>query len=92
MLAVRSERALTAALGPSHLGARPLQREAVRALAAQLLEHWRELIPVVSPRAGEGRTTLAVALARKLAGILFAIWRDGTTYEPKRAAQRTAPM
>ena len=69
MLAVRSERDLTAALGPSHLGARPLQREAVRALAAQLLEHWRELIPVVSPRAGEGRTTLAVALARKLAGL-----------------------
>ena len=28
----------------------------------------------------------AVALARKLAGILFRIWRDGTTYEPKRAA------
>ena len=27
----------------------------------------------------------AVVLARKLAGILFRIWRDGTTYGPKRA-------
>jgi hypothetical protein len=25
-------------------------------------------------------------LARKLAGILYAIWRDGTTYQPQRAA------
>jgi transposase len=28
----------------------------------------------------------AVALARKLTGLLFRIWRDGTVYEPKRAA------
>jgi hypothetical protein len=27
-----------------------------------------------------------VALARKLAGILFALWRDGTTYQVKRSA------
>jgi len=38
------------------------------------------------------RPVAAVALARKLAGILFAIWRDGTTYEPKRAARRSAPL
>jgi Mrp family chromosome partitioning ATPase len=69
MQVVRSERDLTAALGPSHFGARPLQREAVRVLAAQLLDHWRELIPVISPHAGEGRTTLAVALARRLAAL-----------------------
>ena len=29
----------------------------------------------------------ATALARKLTGILFAIWRDNTTYQPRRAAQ-----
>jgi hypothetical protein len=29
----------------------------------------------------------AVALARKLAGILFAMWRDGTTYQAKRSAE-----
>lgn len=32
------------------------------------------------------KSVAAVALARKLAGILFRIWRDGTVYEPKRAA------
>jgi len=69
MQVVRCERDLTAALGPSHFGARPLQREAVRTLAHQLLEHWSPLVPVVSPHRGEGRTTLAVALARKLAAL-----------------------
>jgi transposase len=33
-----------------------------------------------------GKRVAVVALARKLAGILFAIWRDGTAYEPHRAA------
>jgi transposase len=28
-----------------------------------------------------------VALARKLAGILFAMWRDGTTYRPSQSAE-----
>ena len=39
-----------------------------------------------------GRPIAAVALARKLVGILFAIWRDGTTYEPKRAAREVLPV
>jgi transposase len=33
-----------------------------------------------------GKRVAAVALARKLAGILFAIWRDGTTYSQSRGA------
>ena len=33
-----------------------------------------------------GRPVAAVALARKLAGILFALWRDGTTYQAKWSA------
>lgn len=33
-----------------------------------------------------GRPIAAVALARKLAGILFAMWRDGSTYQSKRSA------
>jgi transposase len=36
-----------------------------------------------------GRPVAIVALARKLGGILFALWRDGTTYDPVRAARRT---
>jgi transposase len=34
-----------------------------------------------------GKHVAAVALARKLAGILYAIWRDGTTYNPFRGAR-----
>jgi transposase len=36
------------------------------------------------------RPVAVIALARKLAGILFAIWRDGTTYEANHAAGRSA--
>lgn len=31
-----------------------------------------------------GKNIATVALARKLAGVLFAIWRDGTSYDPSR--------
>ena len=30
-----------------------------------------------------GRRIAAVALARRLAGILYAMWRDGTDYQPQ---------
>jgi transposase len=33
-----------------------------------------------------GKKLAVVALARKLSGILFAMWRDGTMYDPQRAA------
>lgn len=36
------------------------------------------------------RQVAAIALARKLVGIVFAIWRDGSTYEPDRAARKPA--
>lgn len=32
--------------------------------------------------ARRSRSIAAVALARRLAGICFALWRDGTTYRP----------
>jgi transposase len=34
-----------------------------------------------------GKRTATVALARKLAGILYAIWRDGTVYDGSRSAK-----
>jgi transposase len=34
-----------------------------------------------------GRRTAIVALARKLAGVLYAIWRDGTVYDGSRGAK-----
>ncbi len=36
-----------------------------------------------------GKRVAAVALARKLAGILFAIWRDGAIYDPSRGLARS---
>jgi len=33
-----------------------------------------------------GKRIAVVAVARKLAGILYALWRDGTTYDPAQAA------
>ena len=35
-----------------------------------------------------GRPVAIVALARKLGGILYVLWRDSTTYDPLRAARR----
>lgn len=36
-----------------------------------------------------GRRIAAVALARRLAGILYALWRDGSAYDPKKLERRT---
>jgi transposase len=36
--------------------------------------------------ARRGVALAVVAMARKLAGILFAMWRDGTIYQPERAS------
>lgn len=38
-----------------------------------------------------GKFVATVALARKLAGIAFAIWRDGSDYQPDRSATAPAP-
>ncbi len=37
-----------------------------------------------------GRPIAIVAMARKLAGMLFAMWRDGTTYDRRLASPRPA--
>jgi transposase len=41
--------------------------------------------------ARRGRRIAIVALARRLAGILFALWRDGTTFDRARLRSRPAP-
>jgi transposase len=38
--------------------------------------------------ARRGKGIAVVALARRLAGILFALWRDGTTFDPARVGGR----
>ena len=70
---VRSERELLDVIGPPLLAARPLRPEALRALSLQLLEHWfngsRTLLPVISVGARDGRTSLAVELAKTFAAM-----------------------
>jgi protein-tyrosine kinase len=70
---VRGERELLAAIGSPLLAARPSSSEALDALCRQLLEHWfgrgRALLPLVSLRAGDGRSTLAAELARRFAAL-----------------------
>ena len=50
------------------------------------LRAWAERIAV-----RRGRRTAVVALARRLAGILYAMWRDGTDYGVPRARTDAAP-
>ena len=38
-----------------------------------------------------GKSTAVVALARKLAGIMFAVWRDGTEFDPQLLRPRGEP-
>src|SRR5947207_7418283 len=70
---VRGERELVAAIGNPLLAARPSSPEALGVLCRQLLEHWfgagRTLLPLVSLRAGDGRSTLAAELARRFAAM-----------------------
>jgi len=52
---------------------------------AASLRAWAERIA-----ARRGTNVAAVALARRLAGILYALWRDGTTYRPPATRDATA--
>jgi len=51
-------------------------------------EHLRQWAQRIAMR--RGRSIAAVALARRLAGILYAMWRDGTDYDPDRRARGCA--
>src|SRR5207237_1355211 len=36
------------------------------------------------------RNVVAIAVARRISGVLFALWRDGTAYDPAALAQESA--
>ena len=63
---------------------------AVLVQAAWSARRWRPHDPMVrwclEVEKRRGKRVAIVALARKLAGILFALWRDGSTYNPLRGA------
>src|SRR5262245_5402863 len=69
---MKREKDFLDALGPPLLAVRPLRTETGIAQAEQLRVHWfsrRRLLPVVSAACGEGRTRLALDLARRLAAL-----------------------
>ena len=76
--------------GITKAGPAPVRRALVQ--AAWNIRRWRPLNPVsvwashIEQRRGKFIATVAVA--RKLAGILFALWRDGSTYEPNYESRR----
>ena len=51
------------------------------------LRHWAERIA-----ARRGKRVAVVALARRLAGILYALWRDGSVYDEAQVGQRPRRM
>jgi receptor protein-tyrosine kinase len=70
---LRHEREVVAALGEPLLAAHPFTREAVRALARQLLDHWfdeqRRLLPIVELGGGHGAAALAGELGHCFAAL-----------------------
>lgn len=78
--------------GITKAGSAPVRRALVQ--AAWSLRRSRPLDPIsqwadnIEQRRGKFIATVAVA--RKLAGILFALWRDGSFYSPSHASQATA--
>lgn len=74
--------------GPSELR-RCLVQAAWSVMLARRSHPMLEWVRQIAQR--RNRPVAVIALARKLAGILFAIWRDGTTYEANHAARRSAP-
>jgi transposase len=88
----RSSGAITRKTGITKAGPAELRRCLVQAAwSAMLVKSSHPMLAWAQQIADRrGRPIAAVALARKLVGILFAIWRDGTTYQLTRAA-REAP-
>lgn len=75
--------------GITKAGPAMLRRNLVAACWA--LRRYRPEHPIVQWAAGieerRGKFIAIVALSRKIAGILFAIWRDGSTYDPNHKSR-----
>jgi transposase len=68
----------------------------VQAAWAARRSHARRPLPMVAwsleIEKRRGKRIAIIALARKLAGILFALWRDNSTYDARRSAQPPHPV
>lgn len=78
-------------LGITKAGSSPVRRALIQAAWAarrvrspQPIHHW-----TLEIEKRRGKMIATVALARKLTGILYAIWRDGTSYQPRRATAQS---
>ena len=69
--------------------ARPVPDEQARALG-DLVTRRRQLVAMLTAEQNRRRLLAVVALARRLAGILYALLRDGTTYDPRAVSRRAA--
>lgn len=78
-------------LGVTKAGSAPVRRALVQ--AAWATRRLRTAHPIVewslAIEKRRGKFVAIMATARKLAGILFAMWRDGTTYNKTRGARVT---
>jgi len=76
--------------GITKAGPAPVRRALVQ--AAWNFRRLRPLDPIsrwaAQVELRRGKFIATVATARKLAGVLFALWRDGSTYQPSHAQQR----
>lgn len=79
--------------GITKAGSSALRRALVQGAWIALRVHTREPMVCWASQIAlrRGKPIAVVALARKLAGILFALWRDGSTYRPSLSAQPPTP-
>jgi transposase len=80
-----------------HLGITKAGSSAVRWCLVQAAHSAKRTLPpgplrdwVEAVEHRRGRPVAVVALARKLTGILYALWRDGTVYDPLRTTRAPA--
>ncbi len=76
-------------LGITKAGSTPLRKSLVQAAWAVMRTRgthpMRDWMLEVAKR--RGKRVAVVALARKLAGVMYALWRDSSVYQPKLAAR-----
>jgi transposase len=76
--------------GITKAGPAPVRRALVQ--AAWNLRRYRPLDPIsqwaLQIEQRRGKFVATVAVARKLAGVLYALWRDGSRYEPNHAKRQ----
>lgn len=79
--------------GITKAGPAPLRRVLVQSALSAIRTRPTDPMVIWAKQIAErrGKFIAVVALARKIAGILFALWRDGTTYRSSKSARAPQP-